>query len=234
MTNLKQTDFFNRIFGKTPSFIQNYKIKNPPDIALDSKEDNFEEIAINEISEEEHALPQGETEGSISSPLKPSNEVASILEAISKDNEENSTPASYRDASLFFVKVDSAGNVNRFLVKRQLAASSSPLTDSLMALLKGPTEEEAKNGVISLIPKGTRLLGANIKNKVATLNFSEEILYNPVGVEGNLATLMQIVYTASSFQTVEEVQFLINGAKRDYFIGEEQWIGSPLSRSYFP
>lgn len=231
LTNLKQTDFFNRIFGKTPSFIKKYEIKN----AKPSKEipENSQEIIVMEEEEVTNIGTQsGNTEEGAHFSLSPSKEIASILESLSKENEEETV--SLRDITLYFVKIDSSGNVNRYSVKRKIPVSSSPLTDSIKELLRGPSEEDARNGAVSLIPKGTRLLGAAVKNKVASLNFSEEILYNPVGVEGNLATLMQIVYTASTFSTVEEVQFLVNGERREYFSGDEQWIGSPLSRSYFP
>ena len=86
---------------------------------------------------------------------------------------------------------------------------------------------------MSLIPEGTRLLGASVKNGVATLNFSEEFEFNPVGVEGYIAQLTQLVFTATEFSTVKSVQFLIEGEKKDYLGSEGQWIGSPLARSSF-
>nr|WP_257225304.1 GerMN domain-containing protein [Treponema parvum] len=52
-------------------------------------------------------------------------------------------------------------------------------------------------------------------------------------MEGYLGQLMQIVYTATSFSTVDSVQFLIEGQKKDYLGSEGVWIGSPLARSSF-
>lgn len=86
---------------------------------------------------------------------------------------------------------------------------------------------------MSLIPEGTKLLSATITDKTAYLNFSEEFQYNKYGVEGYLGQLMQIVYTATSFSSIESVQFLINGQKETYLGGEGVWIGSPLPRSTF-
>ena len=86
---------------------------------------------------------------------------------------------------------------------------------------------------MTLIPSGTKLLGATIKNGIATLNFSEEFEYNKVGVEGYIAQLMQVVYTATSFNTVNSVQFIVEGQREDYLGSEGEWIGSPLSRSSF-
>ena len=86
---------------------------------------------------------------------------------------------------------------------------------------------------MNLIPSGTRLIGASVKNGVATLNFNENFEFNSYGIEGCMAQLMQIVYTAREFSTVKSVQFLVEGEKKDYLGTEGQWIGSPLSRASF-
>ena len=99
--------------------------------------------------------------------------------------------------------------------------------------MSGPTADEAEKGYMSLIPEGTKLLGARVANKTATLNFSENFSFNRYGVQGYLGQLMQIVYTATSFSTIDNVQFLIEGQKLEYLGGEGVWIGSPLSRISF-
>ena len=85
---------------------------------------------------------------------------------------------------------------------------------------------------MTLIPSGTKLLSAKVTDGVAYLNFNENFERNPDGVEGYIYSLMQVVYTATSFSTVKSVQFLIEGQKKDY-LGDGQWIGSPLSRYSF-
>ncbi|MFC2330410.1 MAG: GerMN domain-containing protein, partial [Treponema sp.] len=104
---------------------------------------------------------------------------------------------------------------------------------TLNSLLAGPSAEERARNTMTLIPAGTRLLGASVKNGIATLNFNEAFSFNSVGVQGYLAQLMQIVYTATSFSTVNSVQFIIEGQREDYLGSEGTWIGSPLSRSSF-
>ena len=61
----------------------------------------------------------------------------------------------------------------------------------------------------------------------------EQFEFNTVGMDGYQAQLMQIVYTATEFGTVNSVQFLIEGQKKEYLGSEGIWIGSPLSRSSF-
>ena len=86
---------------------------------------------------------------------------------------------------------------------------------------------------MNLIPPGTKLLSAKVSGGVAYLNFNEAFEINTYGVEGYIHQLEQIVFTATAFSTVNSVQFLIEGEKRDYLGSEGQWIGSPLSRSSF-
>ncbi len=142
-------------------------------------------------------------------------------------------PARSRSASLYFVRIDDDGVIVRQEVKRQIPASDSPLLDSLGALLKGPSESEIRKKLISLVPQGTKLLSAQVRGSTAVLNFSEAFMYNHYGIEGYAGQLKQIVYTATAFPTVQDVQILIEGETHDYLGGEGVYIGRPLSRNSF-
>ena len=115
---------------------------------------------------------------------------------------------------LYYVVIDANGSVNYKAVNRTVA-KDSPLTNALNALLAGPTFEE-KN-CTTLIPKGTKLLGVSIKDGVAILNFNDAFEFNQDGIEGYLAQLKQIINTATEFSSVNSVQFLINGEKKEYW-----------------
>ncbi|MBB5227364.1 hypothetical protein DYE50_00810 [Treponema ruminis] len=140
-------------------------------------------------------------------------------------------PANTTKAKICFVAIDSEGPVVRKIVSRTVH-KDSPMGDALNQLLQGPSSGESSTGCRTLIPAGTRLLSASIKNGVAILNFSEEFQFNQFGAEGSLAQLMQVVYTATEFSTVKSVQIMIEGQKKDY-LTEGVWIGSPLNRSSF-
>jgi spore germination protein GerM len=103
------------------------------------------------------------------------------------------------------------------------------MVDSLRALLGGPSAEEQRRGMVSLIPKGVRILNATVRGSTAYISFSEEFQYNTYGVEGYVAQLRQIIWTATEFSNVKDVQILIEGNRVDY-LGEGIWIGSPLGR----
>ena len=138
------------------------------------------------------------------------------------------------NAKLCFVSIDSDGIVSRKEITRTIKKSETPLTENIKQLLTGPTQAEQNKGCRSLIPDGTRLLSATVRDGTALLNFSEEFEYNQsFGVEGYLGQLMQIVYTATEFSTVTSVQVLVDGQKKDYLGSEGVWIGSPLARTSF-
>lgn len=146
---------------------------------------------------------------------------------------EPAAAAKTRPTSLFFVRIDDDGVIVRKEVKRNLAVSDAPLTDALAALLRGPTEDELREKLISLVPQGTKLLGVEVRGSTAYVNFNESFMYNHYGIEGYAGQLKQIVYTATSFPTVQDVQILIDGERHDYLGGEGVYIGKPLSRNSF-
>lgn len=138
-----------------------------------------------------------------------------------------------RQASLFFIKIADDGVISRHEVKRNVPVSDSPLSDAIRALIAGPSEGEIRSGLVSLIPRGTKLLGITLRGSTAIIDLSEAFMYNHYGVEGYSAQLRQIVYTATSFSSVQDVQILVEGRQKDYLGGEGVFIGNPLSRNSF-
>lgn len=138
-----------------------------------------------------------------------------------------------RPVKLYFVRIDDDGIISRQEVTREIPMTSSPLLDALGALMKGPSEEELRRKLVSLIPLNSRLLSVKIQGSTAVLNFNEAFMYNRFGIEGYAAQLKQVVYTATTFPTVQDVQILIEGETRDYLGGEGVFIGRPLSRNSF-
>lgn len=283
VSNLKKTEFFERVGVATPEFVEKHQIKQekkaPDDIEIDLIDDDSSEKTggngNNAVAGTEKSFESGKNSGNgensagkTGTAAEPAEEIKTpekteMAESgkVSGDGTENSgnsekaknsvsaeknsvaqknsaaggngeTPAvSTRTTTLYFVSIGADGSVSRCAVKRQLARSDSPLTDAVKALLGGPLPGE-KNAM-SLIPSGSKLIGASVKNGVATLNFNENFEFNSYGVEGSIGQLMQIVYTATEFSTVKSVQFLIEGEKKEYLGSEGQWIGTPLSRGSF-
>lgn len=136
---------------------------------------------------------------------------------------------------LCFVTISADGSVLRKIVKRSVPKNDSPLTTAINLLIAGPDKSNSnETECMNFIPKGSKLLGARVfSNGVAELNFNEAFEFNPDGIEGTFAQLEQVVYTATAFSTVNSVQFLIEGKKKEYLGSEGVRIGSPLSRASF-
>jgi spore germination protein GerM len=138
-----------------------------------------------------------------------------------------------RERALYFTQVDREGAVLRVKTARKLPQSDSPMVDALKALAVGPDTDELRRGLITLIPKGTRVLNATVRGSTAYISLSEDFQLNTHGVEGYAASLRQIIWTVTEFSTVKDVQILIEGRRVDY-LGEGIWIGSPLDRETVP
>jgi len=103
------------------------------------------------------------------------------------------------------------------------------MMDSLNALLAGPTADERRRGLLNLIPPNTIIISATVRGNTAYINFNENFMFNTYGIEGYAAQLRQIIWTATEFSNVNDVQILVEGRRIDY-LGEGIWIGSPISR----
>ena len=264
ISTLKQTDFLEKVFGKTPEFIQNYepKEKNVESNGLldvrptpgpgeidDSDDTNPEYVdsrddgAAYYTSPDYTDIPESDADGNLMEGQPGSVEDRPFVAENPEDAYEPAAPVEIpvetppapvvmTNAKLCFVSITGDGSVSRKVVTRSVPKTDAPLTNAIKELLEGPLNSE--KGCMTLIPEGTRLLGASVKNGIAALNFSEEFEYNSVGTDGYRAQLMQIVFTATEFSTVESVQILIEGRRNDYVgSGEDiwMWIGSPYSRS---
>jgi hypothetical protein len=136
-------------------------------------------------------------------------------------------PVETRDRSIYLLQ---EANMTQVRVNRKLNVSDTPLKDSINALLSGPTAEERRRGMISLVPEGSRLLSApRVDGSTVYLDFNQEFRYNTRGREGCAAQIKQIVWTATEFSNVQDVQFLIEGEKV-YFLSEGVVINSPIGR----
>lgn len=249
VSNLKEADFFDSVFGKTPTFIEEHEgvsqsetDKNdvePLKIIVDEKPKEEKKAPVVEKKTEEKNVAGKDKEEKPAAEKPAVEKTKAEKEDVKKKAEEKAkevekkTEVARMNLKLFFIEIGSDGSVNRKEFTRSMKKSDSPLVDAINALITGPNAEEGKNGCRSFIPEGTRLTGASVKNGIATLNFSEEFEFNQFGVEGTLAQLQQVVFTATAFPTVNSVQILIEGERIEYLGSEGVWIGTPLTRSNF-
>jgi germination protein M len=138
-----------------------------------------------------------------------------------------------RKSRLFFVTVDPSGRLLMKSVIRPIPASDSPLRDTLEALLKGPTAQELNGGMLSMIPTEAKLRAVTVRGDTAVIDFNEGFRFNPQGIEALNAQLRQVVYAATEFPSVRDVQVLIEGKKVRSLGTEGLRIDTPLSRASF-
>jgi len=241
--NLRKTEAVSKPENVRDSSIdslpQNDKNNKSPALSQSEKTtptSQSEKTAANSQTNKAVSSPQNDKSASLSQNEKSTstsqvNKTTSSVVTAPKNDKTVSVPQNTMKTKVCFVAIDSDGPVVRKEVTRTVE-KDSPMGDALKMLLAGPSSNEEKTGCRTLIPEGTRLLSASVKNGIAILNFSEEFQFNQFGAEGSLAQLMQVVYTATNFSTVKGVQILIEGQKRDY-LTEGVWIGSPLTRNNF-
>ena len=237
-SNLKETAFFDRVFGSTPEVIENHEAKNSKEKETIPLKDD--DVVIQIQPETKTVTEKSENSSVAVSPIAEEKSPSIEEQTLEKREEpkvevkKEASPAATSELQLCFVLIDGDGSVVRKLVKRSVAKNDSPLTNAINLLLQGPdTTKSAEKNLMTVIPRGTKLLSAKVQNGVAYLNFNEALEINEYGVEGKIHSLEQIVYTATAFSTVSSVQILIEGQQKEYLGEEGQWIGSPLSKNSF-
>jgi germination protein M len=117
------------------------------------------------------------------------------------------------------------------LVRQTRSHESTPFvaTAAMNALLAGPTAAEAKAGLATSVPAGTKLLGISIKKGVATVDLTSQ--YQSGGGSLSMkARLAQVVYTLTQFPTVRAVLFHLDGEPVNVFSGEGIVLDHPVGR----
>lgn len=153
-----------------------------------------------------------------------------VNEPVIAEKETKDTPKEKRKVRLFFIKVNNDGEIITKGVLKSIYVGKTPLTKSLERLLVGPDTQDINSGLLTLIPEGSQIISTTLKDGIAYINFNELFRFNPLGVEGYIAQIKQIVYTATEYESVKSVQFLIDGSIQEYLGPEGVYIGRPITR----
>jgi hypothetical protein len=100
---------------------------------------------------------------------------------------------------------------------------------ALESLLAGPSEAELEAGVGTAIPNGTELLGLDIDDGIATVDLSSQYEQGS-GSHAEFLRLAQVVYTITQFETVQRVNFQIEGKPVEMFGGHGLLLDRPMAR----
>lgn len=110
--------------------------------------------------------------------------------------------------TLYFENVEnnSIGSEARFIDSKELLRD--PYTTLVGMLINGPKDSKLK----SIIPTGTKVMGAVLNGNCVTINLSDDFIKNaPEDVNQKSDMIYSIINTLTELKEVEEVKFLING-----------------------
>ena len=94
--------------------------------------------------------------------------------------------------------------------KRTIAPTQALATAAVLALLDGPSADEAAAGVHSAVPAGTRLRGILVRSGLATVNLSSAFAASAPRRRVHMR-LAELTYTLTQFRTVDAVRLEIDG-----------------------
>ncbi len=132
--------------------------------------------------------------------------------------------------SIFLAQYDERlGNIT-IIPKERNMNKNTTLEEAILTLLEGAKEDEYNDNVISLISRNTSLLDLFVDDDTVYLNFSDDFEYNPLGDEGIVVQIYQIVYTATQFEGINNVVFLIDGEQKEFIGSEGQILNKVFTR----
>ena len=111
--------------------------------------------------------------------------------------------------TLYFKGASLNGNFSYFVpVTRMVANSDNLIKTALEELIKGPSEN---TGLVSLLPKDTKVLDVIQKDGEVLVNFSKEIEGYGGGIDVEQSIVNSVVLTVSDFPGVETVTIQVEG-----------------------
>lgn len=116
-----------------------------------------------------------------------------------------------REVKVYGVVVEN--NQPRLQATEQTIRAKDSVIEMTMRKL---VEQGSNGGLTNPIPKGTELLGAEVKDGLAKVDFSREFIDNFTGgSEGEALIIAVILRTMAQFDEVKKVQILVEGKPLD-------------------
>ncbi len=117
-------------------------------------------------------------------------------------------------------------------VTKLISGFTNSVEASLTALLEKPTEE---TGLISPFPEGTKLLGVQVKDGIAFINFSEEILQGKNDKLQERAMIKSVTLTLKEFDVIKKAKLFVNGKVADASdgIGANEYLDVPVFVNFY-
>lgn len=114
-------------------------------------------------------------------------------------------------------------------VERELPTNENPVVIAIDQLLRGPSEQEVANGLMTKIPSGTRSRNIDVEGHTAIIDLNSTLVEFEGGTAEAKGIVAQIVYTATSVRGIKEVMLKLQGSDQ-FVIGPGYVIDHPLTR----
>lgn len=126
---------------------------------------------------------------------------------VEPDSSDQTDSEQTMEVAVYYLK---SGDDDIYLVREvhQVEKTSEVAQAALNELIKG---EPLTPDAFRVLPEDTRILGINIDNGLATVDFSSEVLRANVGSSGEGLGIASIVNTLTEFPTIQEVAFTVDG-----------------------
>ncbi|MEI0558411.1 GerMN domain-containing protein [Brachyspira intermedia] len=232
---------YNRVINDMVNPNNNVVRENNNNIVNDSKVNNNNSI-INKPSEEKNNIKETANNIIKNNNTEYKKEIIKKAQAdinnynikkannnITRDLKERKLKESSNEGIYLVEYSESTGSITLIFRERKFNNKSS-VEEAIKELLVGATDEENNRNIISCIPKDTELLDIFIENNTVYLNFNENFEFNPLGNEGTMVQIYQFVYTATQFEGIDNVIFLINGQLNETIGAEGAIENMPFSR----
>jgi hypothetical protein len=143
------------------------------------------------------------------------------------------TPAPPVSFEVWFARPDlderlNGGEDPKLFAVRRSAQTLAVGRAALEELIAGPESGDGAR-VSSAVPAGTRLLGLNIEDGLATVDLSSEFESGGGSLSMQMR-LAQVVFTLTQFPTVDAVAFRLDGEPVSVFSGEGIVLDGPVDR----
>lgn len=138
-------------------------------------------------------------------------------------------PSSSIDQETMSVTVYSATKDAMYLVAEHhvVPKNTHPAQTALELLVAGTKDAQ----LVSVMPTGTKLRHISIKDKIAYVDFNDNLVKNNTGGStSEMLLVAAIVNTLTEFHDIQKVQIMVEGKKIDTISGHMD-IGEPLGRS---
>ncbi|WP_297245626.1 GerMN domain-containing protein [uncultured Brachyspira sp.] len=231
--NINKENNNNSIINKPSEEKNNIKENKESNIVKDNElKDNIKETANNIIKN--NTIKNNNTEYKKEIIKKAQTDINNynIKKAnnnITRDLKERKLKENSNEGIYLVEYSESTGSITLIFRERKFNNKSS-VEEAIKELLVGATDEENNRNIISCIPKDTELLDIFIENNTVYLNFNENFEFNPLGNEGTMVQIYQFVYTATQFEGIDNVIFLINGQLNETIGAEGAIENMPFSR----